>query len=77
MRVVNIVVESDTIKDFYLSRTDLGALPTFSAGAHITVKLPNGLKRSSYLCDSAVEGVYQIAVQQVRDNQGGSQYMHE
>ncbi|SMY16480.1 MOSC domain-containing protein [Photobacterium aquimaris] len=77
MRVVKIVEESATIKRFYLSRTDLGALPPFSAGAHITLKLPNGLKRSYSLCDSAVEGVYQIAVQQARDSQGGSQYMHQ
>ncbi|KJG08361.1 MOSC domain-containing protein [Photobacterium kishitanii] len=77
MRVVKIVVESATIKRFYLSRTDLGALPSFSAGAYITLKLPNGLKRSYSLCDSAVEGVYQIAVQQARDSQGGSQYMHQ
>lgn len=77
MRVVKIVVQSATIKRFYLSRTDLGALPPFSAGAHVTVKLPNGLKCAYALCDSAIEGVYQIEVQRACDSQGGSQYMHE
>ena len=77
MRVVKIIVQSAAVKRFYLSRTDLGALPPFNVGAHVTVKLPNGLKCAYALCDSAIEGVYQIEVQRACDNQGGSQYMHE
>ncbi|WP_181320948.1 MOSC domain-containing protein [Photobacterium phosphoreum] len=77
MCVVKIVVESATIKRFYLSRTDLGALPPFSVGAYVTVKLPNGFKYAYVLCDLTIERVYQIKVQRACNSQDGSQYMHD
>lgn len=77
MRVVKIIDESPNIKRFSLSRTDLGPLPNYRAGAHISLFLPNGIKRAYSLCDSPKDDVYQIAVQKARDSKGGSQYMHE
>ena len=77
MRVVKIVEEFNDIKRLYLSRTDLGALPNFNAGAHITLQLPTGLKRSYSLCDSPKDGVYQIAVHKAPQSRGGSKYIHE
>ncbi|MEC6830845.1 MOSC domain-containing protein [Photobacterium toruni] len=77
MRVVKIVAHSATVKRFYLSRTDLGALPPFNTGAYVTIKLPNGLKLAYSLYDVAVDDVYQIAVPQGCDSQEGSQYLYE
>ncbi|HXZ46417.1 MAG TPA: PDR/VanB family oxidoreductase [Pseudolabrys sp.] len=48
-------------------------LPEFSAGAHIAVRVPNGLVRKYSLCnDPAERGHYQIAVKRESDGRGGS-----
>jgi phthalate 4,5-dioxygenase reductase component len=48
-------------------------LPEFSAGAHIAVKVPNGLLRKYSLCnDPAERNRYQIAVKRESDGRGGS-----
>ncbi len=48
-------------------------LPEFSAGAHIGVRVPNGLLRKYSLCnDPAERGRYQIAVKRESDGRGGS-----
>lgn len=77
MRIVKIVEEFENVKRFILSRTDLGPLPEFSAGSHITLQLPNGLSRAYSLCESLVNDTYQIAVNHAVDSRGGSKYLHE
>jgi phthalate 4,5-dioxygenase reductase subunit len=48
-------------------------LPEFSAGAHITVRVPNGLLRKYSLCnDPAERDRYQIAVKREANGRGGS-----
>jgi len=48
-------------------------LPGFSAGAHIGVRVPNGLLRKYSLCsDPAERDRYQIAVKRESDGRGGS-----
>ncbi len=48
-------------------------LPEFSAGAHIGVRVPNGLLRKYSLCnDPAERGRYQIAVKRESNGRGGS-----
>ena len=48
-------------------------LPEFSAGAHIAVRVPNGLLRKYSLCnDPAERDRYQIAVKRESDGRGGS-----
>jgi phthalate 4,5-dioxygenase reductase subunit len=48
-------------------------LPEFSAGAHITVRVPNGLLRKYSLCnDSAERDRYQVAVKREAQGRGGS-----
>ena len=48
-------------------------LPEFSAGAHIAVRVPNGLLRKYSLCnDPAERDCYQIAVKRESDGRGGS-----
>ncbi len=49
------------------ARPDGGELPEFSAGAHVAVKVPNGLIRKYSLCnDPAERDRYQIAVKRER-----------
>ncbi len=76
MRIVKIIDEFDGVKRFYLSRTNLESLPEFSAGAHITLKLPNGLSRSYSLCSPLTDDTYQISVGLAPESRGGSLYMH-
>jgi tetrachlorobenzoquinone reductase len=53
-------------------------LPAFSAGAHIDLDLPNGIKRSYSLCNAPTErGRYLIAVKKADLSRGGSAYIHE
>ena len=77
MRIVKIVEEFQNVKRFILSRTDLGPLPEFSAGAHITLQLANGLSRAYSLCRPLADDTYQIAVNYAADSRGGSKYLHE
>lgn len=78
VRVSSIAVESDRTKSFELSAPDGGALPPFTAGAHIDLHLANGLVRSySLLNDPAERGRYVIAVQKEADGRGGSRHMHD
>ncbi|MGR5076367.1 MOSC domain-containing protein [Photobacterium swingsii] len=77
MRIVKIKDESPGIKRFFLSRTDLGPLPDFSAGAHITLALPNGLSRAYSLCQTLADDTYQIAVSLADKSRGGSAYLHQ
>ena len=52
---------------------DGNQLPEFSAGAHIGVRVPNGLLRKYSLCsDPAERDRYQIAVKRESDGRGGS-----
>jgi len=48
-------------------------LPQFTAGAHITIRVPNGLLRKYSLCnDPAERNVYQVAVKREANGRGGS-----
>jgi phthalate 4,5-dioxygenase reductase subunit len=50
-----------------------GALPEFTAGAHIAIHLPNGLIRKYSLCnDPAERERYQVAVKREVNGRGGS-----
>ena len=51
-----------------------GELPEFSAGAHVTVRVPNGLLRKYSLCnDPAERDRYVIAVKREAGGRGGSE----
>jgi phthalate 4,5-dioxygenase reductase component len=48
-------------------------LPQFTAGAHITIRVPNGMLRKYSLCnDPAERNVYQVAVKREANGRGGS-----
>lgn len=55
-----------------------GALPPFTAGAHLDVHLPNGLVRQYSLCNSPAESNrYEIAVLRDANSRGGSTAVHD
>jgi vanillate O-demethylase ferredoxin subunit len=55
VRVARRRMEADGICSFELVADDGGALPAFSAGAHIDVHLPGGPVRQYSLCNSPAE----------------------
>lgn len=64
---------ADGIVLFELVAVDGAALPPFTAGAHVSVRAPNGLVRKySLLNDPAETQRYQIAVKREAGGRGGS-----
>ena len=63
---------------FELASLESDTLPPFSAGAHIDVKMPNGITRQYSLCNHPHESHrYQIAVLKDPASRGGSLAMHQ
>ena len=55
-----------------------GELPKFTAGAHIDLRLPNGLVRSYSLCNAESERHrYVVGINNDRASRGGSRWIHE
>lgn len=76
--VQQIRLEATGVHSFDLVRDDGAPLPSFTAGAHIDVKIRNGLVRSYSIVNAPQqEGYYRIAVKLERDGRGGSQWFHE
>ena len=77
-----LVKSKDVIADdiclFELASANDDALPPFSAGAHVDVKMPNGITRQYSLCNHPSENHrYQIAVLKDPASRGGSVAMHQ
>jgi ferredoxin-NADP reductase len=78
VRVRRIVDETADIKSFELESADGSALPAWSAGAHIDVRLDHETVRQYSLCGaSGARDAYRIAVKNVPDSRGGSRAMHQ
>ncbi|HLH89621.1 MAG TPA: PDR/VanB family oxidoreductase [Xanthobacteraceae bacterium] len=78
LRVARIADVTRRIKSIELAAADGGALPAFTAGAHIDVTLGNGEERSySLLNDPTETHRYVIAVLRETDSRGGSTYVHD
>jgi ferredoxin-NADP reductase len=61
-----------------LADPDGALLPSWTAGAHIDVRLPSGRRRQYSLCGSPGRRVdYRIAVRRIADGGGGSTEMHD
>lgn len=69
------------IRAFTLAREDGGALPAFSAGAHVVVAMParDRTLRNPYSLMGASDDLstYAIAVRLSENSRGGSRFMHE
>jgi ferredoxin-NADP reductase/DMSO/TMAO reductase YedYZ heme-binding membrane subunit len=60
-----------------LTPTEGTELPVWTPGAHVTVHLPNGLRRCYSLCgDPADRRRYRIAVQRARSSRGAGAWLH-
>ncbi|MHA4871753.1 PDR/VanB family oxidoreductase [Duganella sp. PWIR1] len=78
VRVICRRLEAQDIAGFDLAPVDGGALPAFSAGAHIDVEIRPGLVRQYSLCNHPQERHrYQIAVLRDARSRGGSTAVHE
>ncbi|WP_321812254.1 MULTISPECIES: PDR/VanB family oxidoreductase [unclassified Burkholderia] len=70
--------EAINIDSFELTSLDGSALPPFSAGSHIDVRVSDGLVRQYSLCNAPSERHrYLIAVLKEENSRGGSRAMHE
>ena len=78
--VTSVTPLTDRITELSIARTDGAVLPTWQAGAHVLVDLPDGDTRAYSLIDFATPGnaptEYRIAVQREPDGKGGSKHMH-
>ncbi|MDO6453240.1 PDR/VanB family oxidoreductase [Neptunomonas phycophila] len=71
-------LEAEDIYVFRLERSNGEALPSFSAGAHIDMHLPNGIIRQYSLCNHSDEThCYEIGVLKDPASRGGSLAMHQ
>ena len=72
LEVASVTAITPSIRQIELKLADGGALPPFTAGAHIDLALGNGLERSfSMLNDPAETHRYVIAVLREADSRGG------
>ncbi len=78
VEVVTREQEADGICSFTLKAVGTGALPAYSAGAHIDVETKPGTIRQYSLCgDPEQTGTWRIGVLREENSRGGSQAMHE
>ncbi|WP_153101860.1 PDR/VanB family oxidoreductase [Paraburkholderia hayleyella] len=78
VRLHAVTYEAPAINTYELRAADGAALPSFTAGAHIDVHLPNGMTRSYSLCNAPHETHrYVLGVNRDPASRGGSQYLHE
>ena len=78
VRVRTIRWESERVNAYLLEPLAGEHLPAFAAGAHIDVKLADGLSRSySLMNDPAERDRYEIGVQHAPDSRGGSRHLHQ
>jgi phthalate 4,5-dioxygenase reductase subunit len=73
LRVTRKTALAHDIWGFELRHPQGAALPSFTAGSHLTVQVPGGARRNYSLCsDPADTDVYQIAVKRDAHGRGGS-----
>jgi tetrachlorobenzoquinone reductase len=78
VRVKSVTYEAEGISSYDLRPLADSELPPFTAGAHIDLKLPNGITRSYSLVNPQGERHrYIIAVANDTASAGGSRYIHE
>ncbi|MEK8052592.1 PDR/VanB family oxidoreductase [Ideonella sp. DXS22W] len=78
VRIARKWAEAEGIAGLELVAADGGALPPFSAGAHIDVHLPGGLTRPYSLCgDPADTTRWQLGVLREPASRGGSAAVHD
>jgi ferredoxin-NADP reductase len=77
VRVVSRRTVAVDVMELELAPMGDGALPKWSAGAHVDVRLGSGLVRQYSLCGTPGDTQrYRIAVLAEREGRGGSRYVH-
>jgi ferredoxin-NADP reductase len=77
MVVVAVSPVADRVLGLRLVPLGGGTLPPWHPGAHITLRLANGLERQYSLCgDPAERNHYDIAVLRTEESAGGSEWIH-
>lgn len=75
--IIEVRLEADAVISLVLRAPDGRALPPWSAGAHLDIKLPSGLVRQYSLCgDERDRNTYRIAVLRENTGRGGSAELH-
>jgi vanillate O-demethylase ferredoxin subunit len=77
VKVARVRDEATNIKSFELVSIDSKVLPAFTAGAHIGIHLPNGIRQYSLCNDPQERNRYLIGVQKEEAGRGGSKLIHE
>jgi len=78
MRVAGVRDEGGGVKALTLKHPLRDALPEWSAGAHVDLRLPGGKIRQYSLCgDPADRSTYRIAVKLEKNGRGGSKWVHD
>ena len=76
VRITRVEPIAEGIVLFEMRHRDGSALPAFTAGSHVSVRLPNGMVRKYALCgDPAEHERYRIAVKREDRGRGGSVYL--
>ncbi len=78
MKIANIFTPATDIRAIDFVLPNGAQLQTWVPGSHITLHLPNGLKRQYSLCgDPADRSQYRVAVLNSPKSRGGSKWIHE
>ncbi|NNN30747.1 oxidoreductase [Streptomyces sp. S3(2020)] len=78
MRVTGLRWEAEGVCSLELRPAEGGPLPVWEAGAHIGIRLGNGMERTYSLCsDPADTSKWRVAVLRQRSSRGGSRWIHE
>lgn len=78
LRLIRSTWLAEAVVQLELADPDGAELPGWEPGAHLTLRLPNGLSREYSLCgDPADRTRYAVAVQREAASRGGSACVHE
>src|SRR5262245_56004786 len=78
VRLTAIRYAAEGIHLYEFAAADGGALPPFTAGAHVDLHLPNGLVRQYSLCNPQQETHrYVVGIKRDPASRGGSSYVHD
>jgi len=78
MRLTAILFGGEGSNLFELRRPDGGAVPPFTAGAHVDLHLPNGLVRQYSIANAPHErDRYLLGVKREDPGRGGSRFLHD
>lgn len=78
LRLVAVTYSAEGTNLYEFRRPGGGALPAFTAGAHVDLHLPNGLIRQYSLANAQDETVrYVVGVKREAEGRGGSAWIHD